>query len=69
MIYVATAYWCEAQWVIAAGHDRAAVVRAAEAYLARHPSVDYDARGNFAKPDSQGRAAEGYIVEEIEESK
>lgn len=68
MIYVATARWCEEHWVIAAGHDQDAVVRDAEAYMTAHPD-DYDADGNFAKPDARGRAAEDYLVEEVEESK
>jgi hypothetical protein len=68
MIYIATAYWCHDNWVVAAGADKAAVTRDADAYVAAHPD-EYDAAGNFAKPDAEGRAAEGYIIEEVEESK
>lgn len=66
-IYVATARWCEEHWIIAAGHDEAAVERDAKAYLAAH-NDEYDAHGRFAKPDANGRAAEDYIIEEVEES-
>ena len=54
MIFVATARWCEEHWVIAAGHDRDAVVR--------------DAEIRVAFPRSDHVIAEDYIVEEVEES-
>lgn len=70
-IYIATAYWCEDHWVIAAGFNRDNVVAEAASYVELHPAKcrsHYTSRGNFKPPDSQGRAAEGYFIEEVDET-
>lgn len=69
MIYVATGYWCDDHWVIAAGHDRDKVEGAADKYCCEHNGHEYNEAGMFKNPDKNGHAAEGYHVEEVEETK
>lgn len=66
--YIAIGYWCHEDWVIACGHDKSAVVRDADKYMGTHKAI-YNSKGNFENQDSNGPCAEGYWIEEIEESK
>lgn len=66
-IYIANAYWCENTWAIAAGRNQDAVERYAEKYMEQHHD-EYNEQGHFKNPDANGKCAEGYNLEEVEES-